>query len=62
MELSILANVILLIVVVVQRVRFNSILTQQRNEITDLSSKYHRAVMELGLIKTNIIIGKTLGK
>ena len=62
MELAILANVILLIVVVVQRVRFNSILTHQRNEITDLASKYHRAVMELGLIKTNKIIGKTLGK
>lgn len=62
MELAILANVILLIVVLVQRVRFNSILTQQSKEMTDLASKYFRVAMELGQIKNNKIIGKTLGE
>lgn len=62
MELLILTIVVLLIVIVVQWSRFNDVVTRQQKEITDLESKYHRAVMELGIIKTNKMIGRILGK
>lgn len=58
MELAYLTIVVLLIVIVVQWSRFRSALMQKQKEITDLESKYHRAVIEL----TNKMIGIMLGK
>lgn len=62
MELLILTIVVLLVVIVAQYSMFNDVVTRQKKEITDLELKYHRAVMELGIIKTNKIIGRILGK
>lgn len=62
MELLILTIVVLLVVIVAQYSMFNDVVNRQKKEITDLESKYHRAVMELGIIKTNKMIGRILGK